>query len=579
MNQKETELSMVNNKISRGAKILLMQLPFWTPLIPPQGIARIKGYLKGFGYLDVKTIDACIIGDFKDLYEKYFDTAKAFIPPQLQGNFYDNGHDLLRNHLMAKLNMQNESDYIQLLKLFYRETYLCDLNDRQIKKLDGIIQVFYQEFENYFNDLLKSEQPAVLGLTVHAGNLPVSMFAYQLAKKYNPEIMTVMGGSIFAAELGVDTPDYKNYLKKTAPYLDKIIIGQGERLFLKLLEGHIPTKQRLITANDMDTEILDISSFERPDLSDFQLAKYSCMAGYCSKSCPNKCSFCNERAFFGEYQARDPIVAVEEMISIYQQSGTKLFYMLDVIMNDVITDFTAELRKHDLPIYFDCYLRVADEVCNPDNTLLWRQGGGYRVRLGVESGSQRMLDLIGKGITVEQTKAALANLAHAGIKTTAYLVVGLPGETQEDFQKTLDLIEESKDNFYQIEPHLFRYFYTGQSHSDKWAKRRFPIYPEKFQNSLVCQTWWVDQEPSRKTAVRRLCEMVEHCKKLGITNPYSIYDKYKADLRWKNLHENAVPSVADLNEPSHWLLAERKAVKKRIIAKRTIKEEGDFAFK
>jgi hypothetical protein len=251
--------------------------------------------------------------------------------------------------------------------------------------------------------------------------------------------------------------------------------------------------------------------------------------------------------------------------------------MLDVIMNDTITDFTAELKKHELPIYFDCYLRVSDRVSNLDNALLWRQGGCYRVRLGVESGSQRMLDLIGKDIKVEETVASLASLARAGIKTTGYLVVGLPGESEEDFQQTLDFIEEAKDYFYQVEPHLFRYFYTGQSHSDKWAERRVPVYPEEARDSLVCQTWWVDGEPSRRTAVERLNKMVEHCRKLGIANPYSVYAKYKADLRWKQLHENAVPSVAELSKPAQWLIAEKKAVKKRIFARTTIKEEGDFA--
>lgn len=568
----------VRHKISKDARILLMQLPFWTPLIPPQGIARLKAYLKRFGYVNVITIDVNMEMDFKNLYEKYFDTVKIYIPPKKQGNFYDNGHDLLRNHLMAKLNQTNQDNdnYVKLLKRFYLETYLCNLSEESINHLDGIIEIFYEKFENYLVDLLKQEQPSVLGLTVHSGNLPVSMFAYRLAKEHFTGIMTVMGGSIFAAELGLNTPDFELFLKKTRPYLDRLIVGQGERAFLKLLAGEIPSDQRVITAPDLEGEILDISSFERPDLTDFELEKYSCMAGYCSKSCPNRCSFCNERAFFGDFQPRDPEQAVEEMIDVYQQSGVKLFYMLDVIMNDVITDFTTELMKHDLPIYFDCYLRVADSVCNPDNTMLWRQGGCYRVRLGVESGSQRMLDLIGKEIKVEQTKAALASLARAGIKTTGYLVVGLPGETREDFQKTLDFLEESKDYFYQVEPHLFRYFYTGQSHSDQWAQNRVTVYPAEVQDTLVCQTWWLKGNPSRRTAMDRLCKMIEHCNKLGITNPYSVYAKYQADLRWKKLHENAVPSVAELSNPSHWLINERKAVKKRIIAKATIKEEGDF---
>jgi hypothetical protein len=249
--------------------------------------------------------------------------------------------------------------------------------------------------------------------------------------------------------------------------------------------------------------------------------------------------------------------------------------MLDVFMNYVIDDFTQELMNINLPVYFDCYLKVSDEVSNTRNALKWRKGGLYRARIGVESGSQRILDMIEKNITVEQTKASLMSLATAGVKTTAYMVVGLPGETEEDVDKTLSFLEDVKDYLYQVEPHLLRYFYTGQASSDAWAPNRKLVYPENLQDTLITQTWWPGENPDRFTAIRRLCRIVDHCRKLGISNPYTVYDKYHADMRWKNLHFKSVPSIAELNEPA---FIEDKSFleKQRIESTAEIDDAGSF---
>jgi radical SAM superfamily enzyme YgiQ (UPF0313 family) len=74
--------------------------------------------------------------------------------------------------------------------------------------------------------------------------------------------------------------------------------------------------------------------------------------------------------------------------------------------------------------------------------MLWRRGGFYRARLGIESGSPKILQKMGKNTTIDQIKKALSNLAYARIKTTTYWIVGYPGETEEDFLKTLTLIKE-----------------------------------------------------------------------------------------------------------------------------------------
>ncbi|MFC2155234.1 radical SAM protein [Acidobacteriota bacterium] len=128
-------------------------------------------------------------------------------------------------------------------------------------------------------------------------------------------------------------------------------------------------------------------------------------------------------------------------------------------------------------------------MCSDENTLLWRKGGFYRARIGVESGSQRILDLMGKHINIAQVKTALTSLAAAGIKTTTYWIIKYPGETKEDFRETLDLLEELRDVIYKTNCNPFWYFLTGQPASEEWAQNRpMPLYSEKERESLLIQT-------------------------------------------------------------------------------------------
>jgi hypothetical protein len=560
-------------------KILLGLLPYWTPLIPPQGIGQLKVFLEKHGY-KVKTVDANVESQFKDTYQGYFNSLKQFVPESNWGNFYNIGHDVLRNHMMAHFNYKNEigdkKKYDELVKLLICNTYYREPDPQQLSRLDCLIENFYQELAKYILHLLEVEKPAVLGLTAHLGTLAASMFSLKVAKERYPGIMTVLGGTIFSGELPMASPDFKFFLEKT-PYIDKVIIGEGENLFLKVLKRELPETQRVFALKDFREERLDIGSFDLPDLSDFDLERYPFNAAFISKSCPNQCKFCNVAGFFGEYREKNVTRAVDQLEELYRRHGRQLFHMLDSLANPFMTDLARELIKRELSLYMDFYMRVSKEAADPETTYLWRRGGLYRVRLGVETGSPRLLELMGKDITPEQSRAAIKSLAQAGIKTTTYFVIGFPGETEEDFQQTLDFIEELKNDIWEMECNPFYYYYTGQPNADKWGNHRKLLYPGYAREMLIAQTWILESDPTREERFRRMFRLTEHCKKLGIPNPYTTEDIYKADERWKNLHENAVPALVEFQDRGVYL-DENKHVKVLIPAQESLRDEGDFLF-
>ena len=556
--------------------VLLLLLPYWTPLIPPQGISRIKTYLQSRGY-SVKTADANLDEAFRNLYDLYFDTLRGFLPPDRQGNFYNIGNDVWREHMMAHINYRDETEYIELVKILVYKIFYTPIDDRRVRRLNAVLDTFYVRLETWVLGLLEEVTPGLLGISVFRDTLPASLFAFRLTRERYPRIKTVMGGGIFSIQLTPGSPNMDFFMEKTKGTIDHIVIGEGEKNLLALLRDEVPHDRRLLTKEDIPGQPLGFVPVDTWDYSDFDYRHYRFLAAQGSGSCPNKCSFCNVAKFYGDFREKDPKQTVGEMIRLYEKYGLQLFHMLDALLNPIITDMSNEFINSGTALYWDGYLRVDDASCDPGNAYRWRRGGFYRARIGVETGSQRILDLMGKTITIDQIKKTISNLAQYGIKTTAYIVIGHPGETGADFQQTMDLVEELKDDIWEAECNPFTYFYTGQSGNDRWADRRILLYPESAKEMLLYQTWIVDGQPTREEMYRRVNRFVRHCTKLGISTPWTLYNVDKSDARWKKLHKNAVPSVLELSKKGGYI-DECKHVEEPVHAEDIRVDESEFDF-
>jgi radical SAM superfamily enzyme YgiQ (UPF0313 family) len=526
------------------AKILLELLPFWTPQIPPVGISSLKSYLEAHGY-EVATGDANVEESYRQMYTKYFNSLREYLSQRQRGNFYNVGHDVLQNHMMAHQNKTDETRYRELIKELVARTFYREIDDRQADRLTEAVEELYRWLEGYMIRRLEQEKPDVLGLSVYKGTLPASVYAFRLTRERYPHIKTVMGGAVFAQALGIGTTDFERFQKYTEGSIDHIIVGEGEQLFLKLLEGELPETQQVYTLQDIGNRTLELETAPVPDFNGLQLQFYPTMAAYSSRSCPFQCSFCTETVYWGKYRKKSPRRIVEELKSLNRKYGNQLYLMCDSLLNPVITGLADEFIRDEAVIYWDGYLRVDRQVTEPETVQTWRRGGYYRARLGLESGSPKVLKSMNKNIPMDQIKAAVFNLADAGIKTTTYWIIGYPGETEEDFQATLALIEEMQDDIYEADCNPFGYYQTGQVDSQKWANEGKPVrlYTESYNDMLVLESWIIDGEPTREETYRRISRFISHCEKLGIANPYSLYDIHRADERWKKLHKNAVPSL------------------------------------
>ncbi len=565
-----------SNSNGKEEKILLMTLPFLTPLIPPVGISCLKSYLQKYGY-HVKATDGMENLELRELCYRYFDKLETYIPEEKKGHFFNVGLDVLFNHFMAHINYKDENLYIELVKQLAAKNFFISVDEPQVRALNAIVKAFFNKLQDYVIDLLDKEKPTIMGLSIYKGTLASAVFAARTARKHSPHIKILAGGTIFSQDLFPGTYNFDTFVKRT-PEIDKIFIGESEQLFLKYLQHQLPEHQKMYTLKDVDNQLVNLDTLDIPDYSDFDLTVYPLLASYTSRGCIYRCSFCAETVYWKQYNKKKVEKAADEFMALANKYGTRVFILTDCLINPLVTPLSHELIRRKANIYWDVYIKVDNRVCDPAYTHLWRKGGFYRARLGIESGSQAILDVIDKQINLQQIKAAITGLAAAGIKTTTYWIAGHPGESEQDFQATLDLLEELQDDLFEAECDPFRYFHTGQVNAEIWLKEKgnFLLYPEEMTDMLLMQTYVLNDYPEREIIYQRQCRFREHCKKLGIPNPYTYGEIREADERWKALHKNAVPPLAELDSRKN--SNETSQVVHMISARDMTAREVDFSF-
>jgi radical SAM superfamily enzyme YgiQ (UPF0313 family) len=166
---------------------------------------------------------------------------------------------------------------------------------------------------------------------------------------------------------------------------------------------------------------------------------------FSSRGCPFSCSFCSSREIFGnQLRFRTPQRVVDELQYLYDNYKIDCFYILDdtfTVNKKHVEGFCRELEKRRLKLIWGCETRV--DLVDEDTFSLMRRSGCVQVDFGIESGSQKVLDILKKGIYVEDIRKAFAITKKVGLRTFANIMINNPGENLEDIKKTEELVKES----------------------------------------------------------------------------------------------------------------------------------------
>lgn len=267
----------------------------------------------------------------------------------------------------------------------------------------------------------------------------------------------------------VSSSDASDHLEKYfAKGADYILIGEGEQTLSELIsflenkntvakseiEGLVYAVDGAITKNKARLVMRELDDLPPPAWDLVDLAPYRTTwmkhQGYFSlnfvttRGCPYKCNWCAKPIYGNRYNSHSPEKTAQLIQSLHQRAGFNHIWFADDIFGlkpSWLRDFNAAMKKRGLKIPYKIQSR-ADLLLEDEAIAHLAESGCEEVWMGAESGSQRILDAMDKGTTVDQIKEATELLKKHNIKACFFLQFGYSGENMEDIQKTIALVEE-----------------------------------------------------------------------------------------------------------------------------------------
>jgi len=304
-----------------------------------------------------------------------------------------------------------------------------------------------------FESEISKRQPDVVGVTSTTLTYKSALRIAEIAKDVFPDCLTVLGGC--------HATFWDDKALQGCPYLDVVVRKEGENTLLELVGrlkvgrafhnvlGTTCRKGEEIIRNSDRSYIEDLDSLPFPAHHLWpieRLRKYGKVIFplMTSRGCVYWCNFCSAVRMFGRrYRMRSPKNVADELEFLHKTYGADQFTFYDdtfTVDQPRVEKICREIQNRKLRIRWDCGTRV--DMITKDLLQKMRKAGCIAVWLGVESGSQRVIDAMGKGFTPEKTKKAFKLAKEAGIMTIASVVLGFPGETRETAWETIRLVEE-----------------------------------------------------------------------------------------------------------------------------------------
>jgi anaerobic magnesium-protoporphyrin IX monomethyl ester cyclase len=269
-------------------------------------------------------------------------------------------------------------------------------------------------------------------------------------------------GCIVIVSSSDSTDRYEEYLNEGADY---VLLGEAEITLKELVESldkneedqaqiqGIAFKKDGVTTTTLRRNVLkflDGLPFPAWDIIDIQPYKKMWMnsSGYFSlnmattRGCPFNCNWCAKPIYGNRYNSRSPENVVTELKMLKEKFNFDHIWFCDDIFGlkpNWVNEFADLVEKEKLQFKFKIQSR-ADLLLQENYVASLQRAGCENIWMGAESGSQKILDAMDKGTTVEQIAAATKLIKQYKMQPSFFILFGYPGETKQDIEKTITLI-------------------------------------------------------------------------------------------------------------------------------------------
>lgn len=387
---------------TRKTKLVLAVMGCWAIWMPPYNLGRLAALTRSSGY-STKCFDFNVQSyhDFREMYPGS-DLEDAWGT----GNWW-----------------------------WWKERYFDKIHERNIPLL-----------EKYVDEIL-AEDPDIVGLSLYFTNRIPSEWVANEIKKRRPNVMIIFGG-----------PECHSTDYVPPDSVDHWFTGESEQLLLDFLEkyetGEKITERHL--GSLYSATRIDIDSLPFPDYSDFDFSKYLghlSINTEISRGCIAKCSFCSE-TYYWKYRDREAHSILDEIEHQVKVNDIKAVSFVDSLVNGNLKSlkgFAEGLLERKLNIRWWGYARCDGRMDGAYFDLL-RASGCDGFSYGVESGSQKVLDLMQKKVKVSDINENLYHSGRVGMTANANWIIGAPGEDIEALAHSMNLIWNHRNNIHSISP-------------------------------------------------------------------------------------------------------------------------------
>lgn len=298
--------------------------------------------------------------------------------------------------------------------------------------------------DNLFLDFLRDFNPDIIGINSITSEMLFDLIHIgKLIKENFPEITIVIGGVHATIE-----PD--SVLDE--PYVDYIIRGEGEAAFLEFCDTFDKNKKYLKKLKNVNKNPLrpfvNMDDLKLPNYNLVDIPKYGLFYVNMSRGCPGDCSFCYSPKMWGiDNHPCIRAYSTEKTKELFKELIEKYHIKVFSIVDDNFVPFRSRAIEicnflSNYNLHFFCFGR-ADYVSD-DILHALKKAGCHTIQIGIESGSQRVLDFLNKKVTVQQNIDAIKCCKRNGITLDASCMIGITTETIDELNETINMIKKYK---------------------------------------------------------------------------------------------------------------------------------------
>ncbi|MEO5998833.1 MAG: radical SAM protein [Chitinophagaceae bacterium] len=272
-------------------------------------------------------------------------------------------------------------------------------------------------------------------------------------------------------------PEVRNHKEKFIENgADVIVFGEGEETMLELVKAYAVSESPelngvygiayskgngIVAVNPERMQIREIDQLPMPDRCKIDLQLYldvwkkkhgvSVVNVSTMRGCPYSCKWCSRAVYGTSYRRRKPSLVADEIQWLKENYKFDMIWFVDdvfTINHRWLKEFAQEMKQRNLVVPYEIITR-ADRV-NEEVVQLLKESGCFRVWIGAESGSQKIIDAMDRRVKVEQVRDMIQLVKRYGMEAGTFIMLGYPQENEKDIKDTLQHLKNSNPNQYTI---------------------------------------------------------------------------------------------------------------------------------